>query len=119
MKPVSRKKAQELKDAGWERETYFVWRFVGEDCWIPTERKYVEGAIPASNWLPAPTVDEVLEDLDYRTMLDYFALHVRSQERNGKHWDVFDWRFFAEWESVNMRDADKAADVWIKTRGKR
>lgn len=112
MKPVSRKKAKELKDAGWERETYFVYLYIdGEWIWM-TQNDAIEFMRKTKTEhaiLYAPTLDEVLEELSYDNLLSFFERQYESSK-------TFSWSILTHWLYTTMRSADKTAEVWIALR---
>ena len=113
MKPVSRKKAKELEEAGWVRKTYFVYLYIdGEWIWM-TQNDAIEFMRKTKTEhaiLSAPTLDEVLED---RTPYD-IARYVIFEEDVEKLHGISLMKLALQ----QIWTADKAADVWIKTRRK-
>jgi len=109
--PVSRETAQRLQEAGWEKETYWIW-ILSHDKWICVERSKVQMA--SFSWLPAPTLDEVMEDMSEGAQfsIDYV---VKAYPKVEAIWDLC-LLGVATTSSNNLADA--AAEAWIKARRK-
>ena len=120
MKHVSREMGQKLSDAGWVRETEFVYvlrpvkEYVAQNAesgfqwvlWTTAQSKAFYGDLTVrKDWLPAPTLDEILEDLSHA---DFLKTWCRLWTAPGE---------FGEWLYAAMRDPDAAAEVWLKTKG--
>lgn len=113
MKPVSREMAQRLKDAGWVKDTAFVYNSLGHLIYFP---RGPEDELSPHD-IPAPTLDEVLGELPCGTNIIkendnayYATIPIEIPDMMGL------CRGYVSTAYVNPADA--AAEVWLKTRTK-
>jgi hypothetical protein len=93
-------KSKELKLAGWRKETYFYWIDTHYDGWKlqDIESPVFLGRILKS--ISSPTITELLEELDNKTLIDYAFLKGSAYSLHNDMIDLF-------------RSPDKLADCWI------
>lgn len=116
MKTTSREMSERLVKAGWVKETYFVdvngvtirsTRLCNCDTCTACR------ASGKSGILPAPMLNEVLEELSYENFHYFYTTNVVHRTTlNGSKW----WADFAEWLYTTMCSTDAAAEVWIQLR---
>ena len=123
MQHVKRETAERLIKAGWKKETESIWA-----CWnwLPVEWELEPWCVRedenVGDWLPAPTLCEIVGELSWRNLVDHFGKHLRQPPSGGwsdfLSWDSYDWERFSEWLYTILISVEKAAEVWIKVKGK-
>ena len=111
MQTVSRETATLLKEAGWVKETSWIYIFDYhesgvEKFWELYLRDY--SAMELVDWIPAPTLDELLEEITFDDFKDYFTEHV---------WQDMAWSDFPKWLYTTMRSVEECAKVWAEMHG--
>lgn len=113
MKPEQQVPALEtsklLKEKGWQKETYFIWRQIGlyedaatrKESWI-----VVDGSNAGWNFLFAPTAQELLQE--FSTMI------LKDGEIDEEIADRVDNLVLHCWTEPNL--AQLLAELWLETR---
>lgn len=108
---VDQPTAKRMKDAGWNKETAL--------CYTPDGRCVyrVDGdgvVIGLDNDLSAPTLQEILDELDYNVFLGHF----KSLNEEWEAWTtIFLYIQFSLYLFYTVRSAEKVAEVWLWKEG--
>ena len=105
MKTTDREHSELLVKAGWVKETYWKYRYTGF-----VGKFFLAAAIEVSNinsvnLLPAPTADEIGEELSFEDMLYYYWELPRTVK-------LYPSGAFTEWLYATRNDPNAMAEVW-------
>lgn len=115
MKTVSLKLAKQLKDAGIEIDTYFVWSQQFTSNWSLDPR---HDMMHTTEFIASPSTDELLEWLPREMSINYKIHDLTLQNENSTAWRA-DYRELIVW-APSVRFADTPADalarlcLWVK-----
>jgi hypothetical protein len=109
MHTTSLEMSKRLKEAGWVKETLFIWVEWPNGTWrvarnYDFQRKY------AKDWLPAPILTEILEELPEINLIrrrcpNNYITAIRAS-------NLVPWTW-----SEGLNPCDAAAEVWMKVKG--
>ena len=100
MKTTSKEWAQRLMDSGFKNTEWWM-----EPRAYGTYSDPIRTRDPGSDWLPAPTIGEIGEELSFGDLVDCFP----REEKGGN----ISWNLFSSFLWDVMRSPDRMAEVWV------